>query len=986
MVNYTTVSKTMKDCEYNCCPGYYNCDAVNRKCVFDPAGGYPRQHCLENCPGASTGYQCDLVTKQCVLSSRPDAVSLEQCNANCGRNTVLLCVYQCDGWVYQTCIDKHPDTPGLICPNEVDETDHHTIAGPFTPDGASCLEVQLQCRPSSKCDLSTGVCTPKSGPPKRTLLTCPDSKGNKAHFLGASADLNIAVCTQYDCIHSDKPCYPEQCPSVAGEKNVCNPPAALHHTPKSELRARPKPSSSFFPELLNSPTLPWKKTAAEDNLKMFASQAQARHTAHWYDPASSKMVSLEYDVVHAPDVLLLSELAVIVGVDCEPDGRMLLWLNAADQEVTNHIRPVVEALRAKPLLSGGSEWECAFPTSRGSGVDQIAHKFKWTAKTIQRRVRRVGSVKTDGPHLTVEVFTEAAGIAEFYESANISFKTTAFPHPVHMHDKSPNHQHREIFKAYRSSVTAAPDARRKLHSANFSAHHEDYPKSGWWPFNAITHIVHDFIGLAKEIGHVVSTIVHIAVAILTGTVDYDHTSTLASIHWNYDKNMPGHVERANWTLDESATCVACFLDLEVGLHLDLHIHQFSLVRTAAWIEGQVSSNIDMTVAAEASYGHTFDLLVAVVKIPDITILIGEIPFVISVHIPVHAGYVLDFGVKGLLHARGKMFGNAKYGFQYLPHDTSASGGFQFIHSHSFSHEGSLLQSSARLSAQLDAYIMPVVDLYIDHLGGPNIGLKAFVEPVIAYETSSACSPTWGPASKYTFNWGLQLTLGASLDVTIGNIHVVPKVSWGPAHVFNLKWPLESGCIHLPSTRSTRMRDDELGVIARHTSGDRLHLFPGVAYSGQVTIADVPGCDRFLSIPVHFQMMNTSSSVSGGFPIWTSNEPHNWKRNSSLADTEFNVACVAQATYVADYGVFEVFSSPPGQMSVDFKNCTLDAIKQGYTIMSLTGAYRLSPDLASLTIDTKEQCIGTVKLSRQSALRSRPRKLEIASPDYVWGAA
>jgi len=38
MVNYTTVSKTMKDCEYNCCPGYYNCDAVNRKCVFDPAG------------------------------------------------------------------------------------------------------------------------------------------------------------------------------------------------------------------------------------------------------------------------------------------------------------------------------------------------------------------------------------------------------------------------------------------------------------------------------------------------------------------------------------------------------------------------------------------------------------------------------------------------------------------------------------------------------------------------------------------------------------------------------------------------------------------------------------------------------------------------------------------------------------------------------------------------------------------------------------
>jgi hypothetical protein len=292
-----------------------------------------------------------------------------------------------------------------------------------------------------------------------------------------------------------------------------------------------------------------------------------------------------------------------------------------------------------------------------------------------------------------------------------------------------------------------------------------------------------------------------------------------------------------------------------------------------------------------------------------------------------------------------------------------------------------------ITAQADVYIMPVVNINIDHIGGPKIGFKGFVEPVIEFQSESPCSTSkpWGPAAKYTFNWGLQLTIGAFLNITVGDTSILPPKTWGPTQIFNLKWPLTSGCIHPPVRNILPLRNKRSDpMIVPHYLGDKLILFDGVAYSGQVLINDLPGCDQFLSIPVHFQLMNTSGADTHGFPVWTSNEPHNWNRTSIVPDTGINVGCVAQATYVADYGVFEVFYTPPGEPSIDYKNCTLDAIRQKYTIMSLSGAYSISLDESTLTITTGEQCIGTVVLSRQLPPRDRKRRLSVEAPDYTWG--
>ena len=104
VVDYQTPYESAKDCSYDCCNGYYNC--VDGKCVFDLAGGYPRQSCLEKC-GVNT-YVCDIQQQKCVLSDKPGATVESTCNANCGRGSVILCVYQCTGWIWQTCQLKDP--------------------------------------------------------------------------------------------------------------------------------------------------------------------------------------------------------------------------------------------------------------------------------------------------------------------------------------------------------------------------------------------------------------------------------------------------------------------------------------------------------------------------------------------------------------------------------------------------------------------------------------------------------------------------------------------------------------------------------------------------------------------------------------------------------------------------------------------------------------------------------------------------------------
>lgn len=398
--------------------------------------GYPRQSCLEEC-GVNT-YVCDIQQQKCVLSDKPGAIDESTCNANCGRGSVILCVYQCTGWIWQTCHLKDPSDPGLKCPNSQSQI----LSALEAPADSSCLHAGIMCQmyagkpcgAGSNCDPSGAFCKPSGPPPPSPpALMCPFESA-PAKYLGDSSDLNQQTCVQYDCSTGNTLCNSggaSQCPSVAIESNVCASPSL--HSNSSGLRQRPSPLPSFLPSILKPKS---SQRRSDEPSSLFASTNRTLHSAEWSGPVSNKHVSLKYDVEHSSDVLLVSQMTALVGIDCTQDGGMSLYLDAAQSSGFHVLR---DALRSKPVLFGGREWQCVFPENDENGTE-----VRWTVKTIQRRVVEVSDVKLDGPHLVVQLSTEIAGLSQVFKNTKMSFKTSAFPPSTEMHDQSDSREHRHL--------------------------------------------------------------------------------------------------------------------------------------------------------------------------------------------------------------------------------------------------------------------------------------------------------------------------------------------------------------------------------------------------------------------------------------------------------------------------------------------------------------------------------------------------------------
>ena len=160
--------------------------------------------------------------------------------------------------------------------------------------------------------------------------------------------------------------------------------------------------------------------------------------------------------------------------------------------------------------------------------------------------------------------------------------------------------------------------------------------------------------------------------------------------------------------------------------------------------------------------------------------------------------------------------------------------------------------------------MPVVVINIDHIGGPQIGFKGFVTTSVDHkEDGSMCSVTGGTGTSYTTAWGLQLTLGAHLDIEfVGHVFVNKSTDNEP--VWSHQWPLGAGCLDLPSSMQ---HADSTGYVSppqmqERNDDDILDFFEGVQYIGDIVTKTDPSCNRQVSIRGGLQFVNQSES---GFP-------------------------------------------------------------------------------------------------------------------------
>ena len=151
---------------------------------------------------------------------------------------------------------------------------------------------------------------------------------------------------------------------------------------------------------------------------------------------------------------------------------------------------------------------------------------------------------------------------------------------------------------------------------------------------------------------------------------------------------------------------------------------------------------EFNVEAHASFDYsgqwTNKTRAALIHMPSFQFWIGVVPIKVDSTVPVDVGYELDVHAAGLVEVKANANGQMQYGIHY-----TAANGLGFISDHSFEHSGGLSQISLKMGMSLQVYIRPTLVVQIDFIGGPNAGLKPFLEFQAEYDSMSACGKYGG---------------------------------------------------------------------------------------------------------------------------------------------------------------------------------------------------------------------------------------------------
>jgi len=670
-----------------------------------------------------------------------------------------------------------------------------------------------------------------------------------------------------------------------------------------------------------------------------------QHSVSWANE-HGHYLNLTYDatITHEP-IFALDQEAHVLSAKCTATAITLLIHPDAPEQLFQRARDAV-------FVTGGLQWGCLF-----DGDLHLPHPHR----TIMRRVL---AVDINGRTATLK--TTTAKYDELFEHAEVHFSTNYLPKTRALHQNSPIAGDREAFRHYREGFEGSePRKGRKL--------------LGFWGslVSGLSSAWHAVTTIAEDVTKVVEAIPKVVKAIVTGDYVYNDALDLASISWNYDDSAKTAKDK-DLALNHGTTCTECYANFDVSLNVDLSIQSFSLKHTAAYLEGQAAMHINATTDVAFGGDASFDVVMAVLKLPDVDFTIGPVPFVIQTQVPVHAGaeYTLFSAKGGTVNALAHLDGDIKYGVQYTPDD-----GFQLMHTHTFSHHGGLSSSHIEIGAVAKVYVMPVIVVNIDHIGGPNVGLKGFVQTSIDFkEDGSMCSPTGGMGTSFTTAWGLQLTLGAHLNISFVGHDFLDK-STAPAPIWSHQWPLTAGCFDIDANRKLADASGFVWNPVTHPSSDTYAFFEGVQYVGDITIKNDPSCDQLVSIHGGLQFANASEV--NGRPGFVGVSLNNNGRKSTL--TDYNIGCVGQNYYIADGAKLKYFVQPPEEPSVQYVNCTMGAYqKQGVTLANLEGSWTLSADFSQLTVTPDNPCINPMTLNREKQRSTIMRPKHDASlPDLVW---
>ena len=162
-----------------------------------------------------------------------------------------------------------------------------------------------------------------------------------------------------------------------------------------------------------------------------------------------------------------------------------------------------------------------------------------------------------------------------------------------------------------------------------------------------------------------------------------------------------------------------------------------------------------------------------------------IPFSIDFSVPIRAGYDLTANAEAQMEVTANGRGTIDYGVRY-----TSEAGMQWISNYTFDHSGGIQSMGYDIDATLQLYLMPSIAMSVDHIGGPTLGFKPFLEFGASAKSQSTCIAHGGFTA--SLNWGLQVSIGAKFHVDLPMVHW--QKTFNNTGIYSIKRPIITGCV------------------------------------------------------------------------------------------------------------------------------------------------------------------------------------------------
>lgn len=656
------------------------------------------------------------------------------------------------------------------------------------------------------------------------------------------------------------------------------------------LAARPAPKPFLqHAELFDGMQL--NATARTCNLS-FQYVAPTGHTTHLSyngtlrDRDAGNILLLD----HLDSEFWIPESASIEAVDCD-DAGLLLHVSAGA-----NVAPLHKFLHPGALISGGRHWGCKLNGKRTS----LQHKVKSR------------SVVTDR---TLKVELEQAHLAEYFKDLKLRFHTQRYPK-----------------KRVHGNAPADPVVSNRRLLSNASS-----PHVGGWFSNALSAAWNGIKTIGSDVEKVVDATVHTIKDLVDGDLDASGEAD-TSFDWNFD-SASSKAKVDNIEVDESVSCEGCFAHAELGVHLNLDIesHQVSLVE--AYVEGKASASSGSKISSSGSAQSSYDKVVYTYTLDTpIVIFLGPVPVTIDLTVPFHVGYEMSADFQAAVEASYSASGDVKYGVKY---DSSISDDLLPISVETFTHDGTLGDFYLDATANLVLYVMPVAIFEVEYIGGPTFGLKTFLEFDMDVGTEVECPSSEIPrvseplveasaaaanraddgAYKVTTNLGFHISVGAKIDIHIGDEHLYQK-EFPEKGIWSKKVniPQGTGCFE-PGTNGRKMIAPHRHLYKERPQ-DTDNLVSGTTWEGTVTnqggsCSDFP---KLQQINLQITRVGFNDPQRGGDAFFIGSIHY-----ADYDDDNTGQACVIQSGFSASWRpggfqlLFEQDASSPD--SSDYSACT-----------------------------------------------------------------